>query len=82
MSPMQIAIEKISNTLLMLEKKIKKELNKKQKENYIKLYKEGLYLKYILISIESKNKEVDPEYIIFEIKNSDSYCDKVVKYLN
>ena len=73
--------EDLDKTLLSLEKKIKRETGKKQKEKFVKLYQQGLFLKFILIDMSAKIDELDKEYVNFEIKNVFSYCNKVSSYL-
>ncbi len=79
--PIESKKNELEKILLKLEKKIKRETAKKQKEKYVKLYQQGLFLKFILIDMNSKIEELDEEYIKFEINNVFVYCNKVVDYL-
>jgi hypothetical protein len=79
--PIDVNKNELEETLLKLEKKIKRETGKKQKEKYVKLYQQGLFLKFVLIDVGSKINELDIEYVKFEMKNVLIYCDKVSNYL-
>lgn len=79
--PIETKKDELEKTLLQLEKKIKRETAKKQKEKYVKLYQQGLFLKFILIDVGSKINELDKEYVNFEMNNVFVYCNKVSNYL-